>query len=63
MHRILQRINQVNGVLGFGLSDRYYQGKGGMHSLSWKLSTNLWGMIIEGARYRRESMGYKRGGV
>jgi transposase len=42
---------------------RYYQGKGGMHSLSWKLSTNLWGMIIEGTRYRRESMGHTRGGV
>jgi transposase len=42
---------------------RYYQGKGGMHSLSWKLSTNLWGMIIEGTRYRRESMGHRRGGI
>jgi hypothetical protein len=42
---------------------RYYQGKGGMHSLSWKLSTNLWGIIIQGTRYRRESMGHKRGGV
>jgi hypothetical protein len=42
---------------------RYYQGKGGMHSLSWKLSTNLWSMIIVGTRYRRESMGHRRGGI
>jgi transposase len=42
---------------------RYFQGKGGMHTLSWNLSTNLWGLIIEGVRYRRSAMGHKRGGV
>jgi hypothetical protein len=42
---------------------KYFQGKGGMHTFSWNLSTNLWGLIIEGVRYRRQAMGHKRGGV
>ena len=42
---------------------RSFQGKGGMHSHSWRLSTNLWGLMIEGVRYRRQAMGYRRGGV
>jgi transposase len=42
---------------------RYFQGKGGMHTFSWNLSTNLWGLIIEGVRYRRQAMGHRRGGV
>jgi transposase len=40
---------------------RYFQGKGGMHTFSWNLSTNLWGLIIEGVRYRRQAMGHTRG--
>jgi len=42
---------------------RSFEGKGGMHSHSWKLSTNLWGLMIEGVRYRRQAMGHRRGGV
>jgi len=42
---------------------RSFQGKGGMHSFSWRLSTNLWGLMIEGVRYRRQAMGHRRGGV
>jgi transposase len=42
---------------------RSFQGKGGMHSHSWRLSTNLWGLMIEGVRYRRQAMGHRRGGV
>lgn len=42
---------------------RYFQGKGGMRTFSWNLSSNLWGLIIEGVRYRRQAMGHKRGGV
>jgi hypothetical protein len=29
----------------------------------WNLSTNLWGMMIEGVYYRREAMGHRDGGV
>ena len=42
---------------------RSFQGKGGMHSYSWKLSTNLWGLMIEGVRYRRQAMGHRRSSV
>ncbi len=42
---------------------RYFQGKGGMRTFSWNLSTNLWGQIIEGVRYRRAALGHKYGGV
>ncbi len=42
---------------------RSFQGKGGMRTHSWNLSTNLWGMMIDGVRYRRESLGHKNGGV
>jgi len=42
---------------------RSFQSNGGMHSHSWRLSTNLWGLMIEGVRYRRQAMGYRRGGV
>jgi len=42
---------------------RSFQGKGGMHSHSWRLSTNLWGLIIEGITYRRQAMGHRRGGI
>jgi len=42
---------------------RSFQGKGGMRRHSWNLSTNLWGMMIDGVRYRREALGHKNGGV
>ncbi|MHA1862455.1 MAG: zinc ribbon domain-containing protein, partial [Candidatus Thorarchaeota archaeon] len=42
---------------------RSFQGKGGMKKHSWNLSTNLWGMMIEGVRYRREALGHRNGGV
>jgi len=42
---------------------RSFHGKGGMHSHSWRLSTNLWGLMIEGVRYRRQAMGHRRGGA
>jgi transposase len=42
---------------------RSFQGRGGMRGHSWNLSTNLWGMMIEGVRDRREAMGYRNGGV
>lgn len=42
---------------------RSFQGRGGMSTHSWNLSTNLWGMMIEGVRYRRASLGYKNGGI
>lgn len=42
---------------------RSFQGKGGMGRHSWNLSTNLWGMMIEGVRYRREALGYRNGGI
>ena len=42
---------------------RSFQGKGGMRRHSWNLSTNLWGKMIEGVRYRREALGHKNGGI
>ncbi|MGY5854215.1 MAG: transposase [Candidatus Thorarchaeota archaeon] len=42
---------------------RSFQGKGGMRRHSWNLSTNLWGMMIEGVRYRREALGHRGGGI
>jgi len=42
---------------------RSFQGKGGMRRHSWNLSTNLWGMMIEGVRYRIEALGHKNGGI
>ena len=42
---------------------RSFQGKGGMRRHSWNLSTNLWGMMIEGVRYRREALGHRNGGL
>jgi transposase len=42
---------------------RFFQPRGGYGTHSWNLSTNLWGMIIEGVRYRREALGHKYGGV
>ena len=42
---------------------RFFQGKGGMRTLSWNLSTNLWGQIIEGVKYRRAALGHRYGGV
>ncbi len=42
---------------------RYFQAKGGYRTHSWNLSTNLWGQIIEGVRYRRAALGHKYGGV
>nr|KXH70361.1 MAG: hypothetical protein AM324_01500 [Candidatus Thorarchaeota archaeon SMTZ1-83] len=42
---------------------RSFQGAGGMRRHSWNLSTNLWGMMIEGVRYRREALGHRDGGV
>ncbi|MBY8997960.1 MAG: transposase [Candidatus Thorarchaeota archaeon] len=42
---------------------RSFQGKGGMRKHSWNLSTNLWGMMIEGVRYRRDALGHRNGGI
>ncbi len=42
---------------------RNFQGKGGMRTHSWNLSTNLWGQMIQGITYRRIAMGYRHGGV
>ncbi len=42
---------------------RSFQGRGGMRRHSWNLSTNLWGQMIEGVRYRRESLGHWNGGI
>ena len=42
---------------------RSFQGKGGMKRHSWNLSTNLWGLMIEGVKYRREVLGHYRGGI
>ena len=42
---------------------RYFQPQGGFRTHSWELSTNLWGKIIEGVRYRRQALGHKYGGV
>ena len=42
---------------------RYFQAKGGMRTHSWNLSTNLWGKMIEGVRYRREMLGHRSGGI
>ncbi|MDF1537902.1 MAG: transposase [Candidatus Thorarchaeota archaeon] len=42
---------------------RTFQGKGGMRTHSWNLSTNLWGLMIDGVTYRRMILGHKRGGV
>jgi transposase len=37
---------------------RSFQAKGGLRDLSWSLSTNLWGKIIDTIRYMRESLGH-----
>ena len=42
---------------------RSFQGRGGMGRHSWNLSTNLWGTMIEGVKYRREALGHRNGGV
>ena len=42
---------------------RFFQPSGGFRTHSWNLSTNLWGQIIEGVRYRRQALGHKFGGV
>ena len=42
---------------------RSFQGKAGMRKHSWNLSANLWGMMIEGVRYRREALGHRQGGI
>jgi len=42
---------------------RYFQPEGGFRTHSWKLSTNLWGKIIEGVRYRRQALGHRYCGV
>jgi len=42
---------------------RSFQGKGGMRRHSWNLSTNLWGKMLEGVRYRREALGHRNGGI
>ncbi len=42
---------------------RHFQPAGGFRTHSWELSTNLWGKIIEGVRYRRLALGHKYGGV
>ncbi len=53
-----------HGVKAIYFEDlRSFQGKGGMRRHSWNLSTNLWGMMIEGVRYRREALGHRNGGI
>lgn len=42
---------------------RFFQPKGGFRTHSWNLSTNLWGQIIKGVRYRRMALCHKYGGV
>ena len=42
---------------------RSFQGKGGLKTHSWNLSSNLWGMMIDSVRYRREALGHKDGGL
>ncbi len=42
---------------------RFFQPSGGFRTHSWNLSTNLWGQIIEGVKYRRQALGHKFGGV
>ncbi|MHA1927897.1 MAG: zinc ribbon domain-containing protein [Candidatus Thorarchaeota archaeon] len=42
---------------------RYFQPKGGFRTHSWNLSTNLWGKIIEGVKYRRQYLGHRYGGI
>jgi len=37
---------------------RNYHAPGGHRGLSWSLSSNLWGMIIDTVRYMRESLGH-----
>jgi transposase len=55
--------------LGFSVETLYFedlrsfQGRRGMGRHSWNLSTNLWGTMIEGVRYRREALGHRNGGV
>ncbi|MHA2602269.1 MAG: zinc ribbon domain-containing protein [Candidatus Thorarchaeota archaeon SMTZ1-83] len=34
-----------------------------MRRHSWNLSTNLWGKMLEGVRYRREALGHRNGGI
>ncbi len=40
-----------------------YQPPSGYRDLSWALSTNLWGRIIETVTYMRMALGHKRGGI
>ncbi len=55
---------EKHGVKTVYLEDlRFFNGKGGMRSHSWNLSTNLWGLIQEGIIYRRKALGHSRGGV
>jgi transposase len=42
---------------------RFFRPQGGFGTHSWNLSTNLWGMVIEGVRYRREALAHRYGGV
>ncbi|MHA1638127.1 MAG: zinc ribbon domain-containing protein, partial [Candidatus Thorarchaeota archaeon] len=42
---------------------RSFTGKAGMKTHSWNLSTNLWGEMIKGVRYRRQALGHRSGGV
>jgi transposase len=37
---------------------RSFQAHAGSKDLSWSLSTNLWGQIIDTVRYMRESLGH-----
>lgn len=55
---------EYHGVKTLYFEDlRSFQGKGGMRKHSWNLSTNLWGKMIDGVRYRREALGHREGGV
>jgi transposase len=55
---------EYHGVKTIYFEDlRSFQGKAGMRGHSWNLSTNLWGLMIEGVRYRREAMGHRNGSV
>ncbi len=42
---------------------RSYQAPRGRGDLSWRLSTNLWGEVIDTVRYMRESLGHSTYGV
>ncbi len=40
-----------------------YSAPAGWGDLSWRLSSNLWSMVLDTVTYMRQSLGHKRGGV